>query len=182
MLSRDAPDRSPRESGADGGGWRGREPTSRRGAGDRSAHGANSPKSARVSLPAEVALSGWSTISRPISPRPYRLRSGGGGWPIPNAFYSSVPSCDQLQPHELHSSAKIEAAKRLLLQTSRALLDIALTVGFQTQATSRPCSNGSSARPRRWRRAQLAEWPQDKGRLRRCGHPIGPRTPAADFD
>ena len=74
------------------------------------------------------------------------------------AQFRLATSC---RPHDFILLQKIEAAKRLLLQTSRELLDIALTVGFQTQAHfSTVFKRFVGETPGRWRRAQLAEWSQ----------------------
>jgi AraC-like DNA-binding protein len=76
------------------------------------------------------------------------------------AQFRLATSC---RPHDFILLQKIEAAKRLLLQTSRELLDIALTVGFQTQAHfSTVFKRFVGETPGRWRRAQLAEWSQRK--------------------
>ncbi len=65
------------------------------------------------------------------------------------------------RPHDFILLQRIEAAERLLLQTSGELLDIALTVGFQTQAHfSTVFKRIVGETPGRWRRAQLAAWSQ----------------------
>jgi AraC family transcriptional regulator len=72
------------------------------------------------------------------------------------AQFRLAASC---RPHDFILLQRIEAAKRLLLQTSRELLDIALTVGFQTQAHfSTVFKRFVGETPGRWRRAQLAEF------------------------
>jgi AraC family transcriptional regulator len=74
------------------------------------------------------------------------------------AQFRLATSC---RPHEFILLQRIDAAERLLLQTSRELLDIALTVGFQTQAHfSTVFKRFVGETPGRWRRAQLAEWSQ----------------------
>jgi AraC-like DNA-binding protein len=74
------------------------------------------------------------------------------------AQFRLATSC---KPHDFILLQRIEAAERLLLQTSRALLDIALTVGFQTQAHfSTVFKRFVGETPGRWRRAQLAQWSQ----------------------
>ena len=74
------------------------------------------------------------------------------------AQFRLATSC---KPHDFILLQRIEAAERLLLQTSRALLDIALTVGFQTQAHfSTVFKRFVGETPGRWRRAQLARWSQ----------------------
>jgi AraC family transcriptional regulator len=71
------------------------------------------------------------------------------------AQFRLATSC---RPHDFILLQKIEAAKRLLLHTSRDLLDIALTVGFQTQAHfSTVFKRFVGETPGRWRRAGLAE-------------------------
>jgi AraC family transcriptional regulator len=65
------------------------------------------------------------------------------------------------RPHDFILLQRIEAAKRLLLETSRALVDIALTVGFQAQAHfSTVFKRFVGEPPGRWRRTRLAEWSQ----------------------
>jgi AraC family transcriptional regulator len=65
------------------------------------------------------------------------------------------------RPHDFILLKRIEAAKRLLLETSRELVDIALTVGFQAQAHfSTVFKRFVGETPGRWRRTQLAEWSQ----------------------
>jgi AraC family transcriptional regulator len=65
------------------------------------------------------------------------------------------------KPHDFILLQRIEVAERLLLQSSRELMDIALTVGFQTQAHfSTVFKRFVGESPGRWRRAQLAEGPQ----------------------
>jgi AraC family transcriptional regulator len=72
------------------------------------------------------------------------------------AQFRLATSC---RPHDFILLRRIEAAERLLLQTSRELLDIALTVGFQTQAHfSTVFKRIVGEAPGRWRRAQLAGW------------------------
>ncbi len=62
------------------------------------------------------------------------------------------------RPHDFILLRRIEVAKRLLLETSRELVDIALTVGFQAQAHfSTVFKRLVGETPGRWRRAQLAE-------------------------
>jgi AraC family transcriptional regulator len=74
------------------------------------------------------------------------------------AQFRLATSC---RPHDFILLQRIEAAERLLLQTSRELLDIALTVGFQTQAHfSTVFKRIVGEAPGRWRRAQLAGWSQ----------------------
>jgi AraC-like DNA-binding protein len=74
------------------------------------------------------------------------------------AQFRLATSC---KPHDFILLQRIEAAERLLLQTSRSLLDIALTVGFQTQAHfSTVFKRFVGETPGRWRRAQLARWSQ----------------------
>jgi len=74
------------------------------------------------------------------------------------AQFRLATSC---KPHDFILLQRIEAAERLLLQTSRALLDIALTVGFQTQAHfSTVFKRFVGETPGRWRRARLAQWSQ----------------------
>lgn len=63
------------------------------------------------------------------------------------------------KPHEFILLRRIEVAKRLLIETSRELVDIALTVGFQAQAHfSTVFKRFVGESPGRWRRTQLAEW------------------------
>jgi AraC family transcriptional regulator len=65
------------------------------------------------------------------------------------------------RPHDFILLQRIEAAKRLLLETSRELVDIALTVGFQAQAHfSTVFKRFVGETPARWRRTQRAEWSQ----------------------
>jgi AraC family transcriptional regulator len=65
------------------------------------------------------------------------------------------------RPHDFILLQRIEAAKRLLLETSRELVDIALTVGFQAQPHfSTVFKRFVGEPPGRWRRTQLAEWSQ----------------------
>jgi AraC family transcriptional regulator len=74
------------------------------------------------------------------------------------AQFRLATSC---RPHDFILLQRIEAAERLLLQTSRELLDIALTVGFQTQAHfSTVFKRFVGETPGRWRRAQLARLSQ----------------------
>lgn len=74
------------------------------------------------------------------------------------AQFRLATSC---RPHDFILLQRIEAAERLLLQTSRELLDVALTVGFQTQAHfSTVFKRIIGEAPGRWRRAQLAGWSQ----------------------
>jgi AraC family transcriptional regulator len=74
------------------------------------------------------------------------------------AQFRLATSC---KPHDFILLQRIEAAERLLLQTSRALLDIALTVGFQTHAHfSTVFKRFVGETPGRWRRARLAQWSQ----------------------
>ena len=74
------------------------------------------------------------------------------------AQFRLATSC---RPHDFILLQRIGAAERLLLQTSRELLDIALTVGFQTQAHfSTVFKRFIGESPGRWRRAQFAEWSQ----------------------
>lgn len=74
------------------------------------------------------------------------------------AQFRLATSC---RPHDFILLQRIEAAERLLLQTTREILDIALTVGFQTQAHfSTVFKRIVGEAPGRWRRAQLAEWSQ----------------------
>jgi AraC family transcriptional regulator len=62
------------------------------------------------------------------------------------------------RPHDFILLQRIEAAKWLLLDTSRELLDVALTVGFQAQAHfSTVFKRFVGETPGRWRRTQLAE-------------------------
>ncbi len=76
------------------------------------------------------------------------------------AQFRLATSC---RPHDFILLQRIGAAERLLLQTSRELLDIALTVGFQTQAHfSTVFKRIVGEAPGSWRRAQLAGWPQQK--------------------
>ena len=73
------------------------------------------------------------------------------------AQFRLATSC---RPHDFILLQKIEAAERLLLETSRELLDIALSVGFQTHAHfSTVFKRFVGETPGRWRRAQLAESP-----------------------
>jgi AraC family transcriptional regulator len=75
------------------------------------------------------------------------------------AQFRLATSC---RPHDFILLQRIKAAERLLLQTSRELLDIALTVGFQTQAHfSTVFKRIVGEPPGRWRRAQLAGWSQE---------------------
>ncbi|MDB6043904.1 MAG: transcriptional regulator [Gammaproteobacteria bacterium] len=67
------------------------------------------------------------------------------------------------KPHDFILLQRIEAAKRLLVETSRQLLDIALTVGFQAQAHfSTVFKRFVGETPGRWRRTQLAERSQTR--------------------
>jgi AraC-like DNA-binding protein len=76
-------------------------------------------------------------------------------------FTAQFRLATRCRPHDFILLQKIEAAKRLLLQTSRELLDIALSVGFQTQAHfSTVFKRFVGETPGRWRRAQLAECPE----------------------
>jgi len=62
-------------------------------------------------------------------------------------------------PHDFILLQRIEVAKRLLVETSRELVDIALTVGFQAQAHfSTVFKRFVGDAPGRWRRTQLSEW------------------------
>jgi AraC-like DNA-binding protein len=62
------------------------------------------------------------------------------------------------RPHDFILLQRIEAAKRLLLETPRELADIALTVGFQAQAHfSTVFKRFVGDTPGRWRRVRLAE-------------------------
>ena len=62
------------------------------------------------------------------------------------------------RPHDFILLHRIEAAKRLLVETSRQLLDIALMVGFQAHAHfSTVFKRHVGETPGRWRRTQLAE-------------------------
>ena len=83
------------------------------------------------------------------------------------AQFRLATSC---RPHDFILLQRIGAAERLLLQTSRELADIALTVGFQTQAHfSTVFKRFVGESPGRWRRAQLAEWPQRREAIRGGG-------------
>ncbi|HEY0747924.1 MAG TPA: AraC family transcriptional regulator [Steroidobacteraceae bacterium] len=74
------------------------------------------------------------------------------------AQFRLATSC---KPHDFILLQRIEIAQRLLLQNSRELFDIALTVGFQTQAHfSTVFKRFMGEAPGRWRRAQLAECSQ----------------------
>jgi AraC family transcriptional regulator len=64
-------------------------------------------------------------------------------------------------PHNFILMRRIEAAKRLLLDTSDALVDVALTVGFQAQAHfSTVFKRFVGETPGRWRRTQFTELSQ----------------------
>ena len=76
------------------------------------------------------------------------------------------------RPHDYILLQRIDAAKRLLIDTPLELVDVALAVGFQAQAHfSTVFKRLVGETPGRWRREQLAERPQREGeaRLRRYG-------------
>jgi AraC family transcriptional regulator len=65
------------------------------------------------------------------------------------------------RPHDFILLQRIGHAKRLLIETSRELIDIALSVGFQAQAHfSTVFKRFVGETPGRWRRAQRGEGPQ----------------------
>jgi AraC family transcriptional regulator len=67
------------------------------------------------------------------------------------------------RPHDFLLLQRIEAAKRLLVESSSELLDIALMVGFQAQAHfSTVFKRFVGETPGRWRRTQLAEGSQKR--------------------
>jgi len=57
------------------------------------------------------------------------------------------------RPHDFVLQRRIDRARELLGDPELALVDVALSVGFQTQAHSPRCSSALPARPpHRWRR------------------------------
>ncbi len=63
-----------------------------------------------------------------------------------------------LRPHEYLLRRRIDEARRLLLDESLSIVEIALTVGFQTQAHfTTVFGRFVGETPSRWRRAQAAE-------------------------